>query len=142
MTPVTNQIQSDMNKLYDRYLLHTGVKGMRWGVRRKVGPNGRVAKTPKKASVDHRTTQSLKKKPTRELTNMQLKKATERMQLERKFSQMNPNKVAKGHNVVKGILGVAGTVTAVHKLATSDLGKKIVSGSRSAGPPAKHLVKS
>lgn len=113
------------------HLEHYGIKGMRWGVRRPTGKNGRVSSV-KKSSVDFRTTKDLRKRPAHTLTNMQLKKVNERMQLESKFSQMNPSKIAKGQRMVKGVLATAGTVTAMSKLISEISAKAAVKTGKKA----------
>lgn len=108
-----------MSDPVSEHLAHHGVKGMKWGVRRKVGKNGRVEKA--KGSVDFRTTKDLRTRKAHQLSNMQLKKVNERMQLERKFSDMNPTRAAKGkeflNDVLKTSVGAAGTAGII-KLAT------------------------
>jgi len=121
----------------DDSLAHYGVKGMQWGVRRQRSANGRVTKS----SSDFKSTKDLRKRPSHTLSNMQLKQINERMQLESKYSQMNPSKVAKGHAVVKSVIAAAGTVTAANKLmssaagmARSNAGKKAVKFATTRSP--------
>jgi len=111
-------------------LEHHGVKGMKWGVRRKVGSNGRVS-SKKQPSVDFKTTAPLRKRPPHTLSNMQLKKVTERMNLEKKFSDMNPSRAAKGKEAVNkmlqlgtGAVGVGGLVKLATHEKTRELGRK------------------
>ena len=104
------------------FLEHYGVKGMHWGVRRKVGAGGRVVgKSKPKPSSDFKTTVPLRSRPTHSLSNMQLKKVNERMQLESKFNQMNPSRRARGkaavNNILKGTTGAVGSA-AIIKLAS------------------------
>ncbi len=97
----------------DEQLAHYGVKGMHWGVRKD---------RRRRQSSDYKSTATLRKRPPQSLSNMQLKKVNERAQLEAKFSQMNPSKVAKGKHAVNGILKVAtgaAGAAAVRELATN-----------------------
>lgn len=116
---VSSMAQDATNDAIKEHLAHYGVKGMKWGIRRKRGSDGRVK--GHKMSVDARTTRSLRGRPAASLTNMQLKKINERMQLEQKFSQMNPTRKDRGkafaNEVLKGTVGAAGSA-AVVKLAT------------------------
>lgn len=114
------------------HLSHYGVRGMKWGVRRKIGPNGRV----QKGSVDFRTTKELRKRPSHTLSNMQLKKVNERMQLEQKFSQMNPSKKEKGRMKVKAMIAAGGTAISVYNMVNSPAGKALMSAGKKASTGA------
>ena len=92
--------------LLDVPLEHAGVKGMKWGVRRPVGKDGRVirtgvapgTKTPpaKKRSAPAKKTAPAKKpaassttsKP-KPLTDEQLRQRVQRMQLEAQYAQLS-----------------------------------------------------
>lgn len=135
-----------MRNPVDEHLEHHGIKGMKWGVRRKVGKNGRVGQKPKKGSVDFRTTQPLRKKKPSELSNMQLKKVNERLNLEKKFSDMNPTKMDKGKefmdDVLKASVGAAGTaalvkiVTNPKTVPTIKKGMAVIKGTAAVGQRA------
>jgi hypothetical protein len=99
----------------DDILAHYGIKGMRWGVRRKEGSDGRVigkaggSKRP--ASNDHREAQELKKKKLSELSNSELRKLNERMNLEQNYSRLmqnNPSSMGRGLKVTQDLLKAAG----------------------------------
>ena len=97
----------------EEHLEHYGIRGMKWGVRRRISSSGRVVK----GSTDYKTTVPLRRKPVQSLSNMQLKKVNERMQLEEKFSKMNPSRRERGkrvlNDVLKTTIGVGGTAAAV-----------------------------
>jgi len=105
----------------EEFLEHFGVKGMKWGIRRKVGSDGRVT-----GSVDHRTTQQLKAKPVHQLTNMQLKKLNERMNLEQNYNRLNPKKVSHGKKIVAGIIASAGIGVKAYNQFNSPAGKAAI----------------
>ena len=87
-------------------LKHVGVKGMKWGVRRPVGKDGRVIRTgvapgtktasAKKSSAPAKKTAPAKKpasssttsKP-KPLTDEQLRQRVQRMQLEAQYAQLS-----------------------------------------------------
>ena len=87
-------------------LKHVGVKGMKWGVRRPVGKDGRVVRTgvapgtkttpAKKSSAPAKKTATAKKpasssttsKP-KPLTDEQLRQRVQRMQLEAQYAQLS-----------------------------------------------------
>lgn len=99
---------------------HHGVPGMKWGVRK--------ARLP--ASSDYRKTAPLRKRKPHQLTTKQLKTINERQKLEQTFHKSNPNRATKGHNKVKEILGVVGTVAAVYALSQTPLGKAAISNGK------------
>ena len=92
--------------LLDLPLEHAGVKGMKWGVRRPVGKDGRVIRTgvapgtknppAKKSSAPAKKT-APEKKPTsssitskpKPLTDEQLRQRVQRMQLEAQYAQLS-----------------------------------------------------
>ncbi len=87
-------------------LIHYGIMGMRWGVRRKRGPNGLVgsgkgstAKTTtmnkssdssseQQKSDDYITARILRSKPASELSNKEIRALTERFELEKKYNDL------------------------------------------------------
>ena len=92
--------------LLDVPLEHAGVKGMKWGVRRPVGKDGRVirtgvapgTKTPpaKKGSASAKKTAPAKKPAAssttstpKPLTDEELRKKVQRMQLEVQYAQLS-----------------------------------------------------
>jgi hypothetical protein len=74
-------------------LKHFGVLGMHWGIRRR-GP----------AHVDSSSVAPLKKKHVTELSNDELKKAINRMQLEKQFKDLSSASTSRGSSILKGIL--------------------------------------
>jgi len=107
---------------HDESLAHFGVKGMRWGVHkdRGNGPSGAgsTTRSPKrildkaaggsnKASDDFVTAKQLLRKHPQELNNQELKTLTTRLELEKKYKQLNPNKAVKGKAIAAGIISTA-----------------------------------
>lgn len=91
------------------FLKHYGIKGMRWGVRKKGDKGPAVEKRPK--SADHVEAVALKKKRPSELSNAELKKLNERMNLEQNYQRLmagNPSKYAQGLKTTQDILKTAG----------------------------------
>lgn len=75
-----------MNK---QELLHYGIKGMKWGVRRK-----RDSKTGRVQSQDSKTVAALRKKHVSELSNDEIKKVNERLNLERQMSSLSKKELS------------------------------------------------
>lgn len=86
-------------------LQHYGIKGMRWGVRRKRGSDGRVE------SDDSKRAKQLKKKKLSELTNKELKELNERMNLERQYSNLTKKDLSRGQKIVNDAINEVGKET-------------------------------
>lgn len=71
------------------FLEHYGTKGMKWGIRK--GGSG------KSASATAKT-----------LTNKELKKRVNRLNLEKQYVQLSEGSVSKGKSLVSGMLKTAG----------------------------------
>lgn len=99
----------------DNELVHYGVKGMRWGVRR--------ASLRRNASADHKEARNLKKRHISELSNVELRTLNNRRQLENQYKQLNPNTLQIGKKHVAAALATAGTVAAIIKVAKGPVGK-------------------
>lgn len=80
-----------MNGL-DEILAHYGVKGMKWGVRRKRGSDGKASAGTEKPKA-------------KDLSDDELRKAVSRMQMERQYNDLVKGKSGKnaGAEFVKGI---------------------------------------
>lgn len=120
----------------DDVLEHFGIKGMRWGVRRREGPDGTVSsgKIPVESSHDAARAQDYRTRArsdgTHTLSNQELKHLVDRLALEQRYSELtskqtNVAKARKGHERVKEIVGVGITLKQVHELATSRMVKDV-----------------
>jgi len=111
-----------MSDNFDNVLIHHGVKGMKWGVRRSQAQLDRAAGR----SSDSREASRLKKKPLSSLSNKELKSLNERMNLEQNYKRLNPSTVARGKNVAKGTIAAVGTAVTLYNLYNSPAGKAAV----------------
>lgn len=100
-------------KNFDKEILHYGVKGMRWGVRRQRG----------EASADAKRHGANKKKKLSELSDDDLRVLVNRMNMEQNARRLNPNTLQTGHNAVKAVLAVGLTANAAIQFAQSPAGK-------------------
>lgn len=118
-------------------LQHSGIKGMKWGVRRYQNKDGTLTDAGKKrynkdVSDDARTASELKKKKVKELSNAELRKLNERSRLEQEYKKLNPNAISKGWKYVGAAAGIMGTAIAVYNNSNQiakigkDIGGKIV----------------
>lgn len=113
------------------FLEHHGIRGQKWGVRRK-NPS---ASSGSRMSSDARKVAELRKKPTHALTNKQLQTANTRLNLERNFNSLNPSVIKKGHAKVQAILATVGLGVSMFNLANSPAGKSAIAA-------GKKLIKS
>lgn len=121
-----------MEKKLQITLDHSGIKGMKWGVRRKRGPDGRVSK-------DYSTSRKLLNKKVPTLSNEEISKINKRLKLESELSKQDPraNAIARrqvqsfmskyGNVVISGVAGMAGglSVGLISKGGTNVM-KKVV----------------
>ena len=114
-------------------LYHHGIIGMKWGVRRYQNKDGTLTNAGKKRynqdnwSEDAKAASQLKKKRVNQMSNAELRKLTERQQLERNYSNLNPNLIKKGIVAVAAIAGALGTIVSIKNngAALINMGKKI-----------------
>ena len=76
----------------DSDIMHFGVLGMKWGVRKKknsVSRKEQKKRANKKTSRDYNEAEFLRNRKVKSLSNAQLKKAITRMQLEQQYEQLS-----------------------------------------------------
>ena len=86
-------------------LQHRGVKGMKWGVRKK------RTITPSDDSVEYKR---IKKKKVSEMTNAELKKHNDRANLERNYKQLNQSVISRGIAVIGAATALTGTACTLY----------------------------
>lgn len=100
-------------------LMHFGVKGMKWGVR----------KAHKKASKsdDAKEYSSIRKKKVSQMSNTELRKANDRANLEQNYRRLHPNAIKKGMRYVATTAGVMSTALNLYNNSDKivSLGKKL-----------------
>jgi hypothetical protein len=112
----------------DDDLAHAGVKGMKWGVRKKPARSSRS--DPNRRSTDRKAVDKIMENKKPALTNKQLKTANNRLQLEKTYSELTKqpgaiDRINKGNNNVKAILAIGGTAIAAYNMVNSPLGQKV-----------------
>lgn len=107
--PFKIDTSTPINQLY-----HHGIKGMKWGVRRYQNPDGTRTEAGKRrernapsTSEDHNKSRTSKTKGIDNLSNEELKKLNERLQLEATYKRLTASDVKKGESWVRKSLSSA-----------------------------------
>jgi len=114
----------------EAFLEHYGIPGMRWG-RRSSRASAVISK--KKADEepddpDYSATRRTLSKPIRKVSNQELINLNQRLNLEQNYSKIKAQNTpsAKVDKHVKGVLAVAGTITALYGISKSPWAKALV----------------
>lgn len=99
-------------------LLHYGVLGMKWGRR----------KDRRRQSADYKKSRALKKKKISEMSDDELTTLNKRLNLEKNYRSLNPTRLQKGQNAVKGVLkGIGASAGAAASIVTlAKFGQQII----------------
>lgn len=110
----------------DSDIMHFGVLGMKWGVRRKknsVSRKEQKKRANKKTSRDYNETEFLRKRKVKSLSNAQLKKAITRMQLEQQYKQLSKNDRSKLQRIGEKFLN--DLMTSSTQIAVNTISKSV-----------------
>lgn len=112
----------------DDFLAHYGVPGMKWG--RRKGSSSTPTRTgthPDRAHID-----SLKRNKARTLSNSEIQKINNRLNLERQLSSLKQDaaqrSIKNGKSWADLALATVGTAGALYGLSKTPLGSRIVGG--------------
>lgn len=96
-------------------LMHYGILGMKWGVRRTPEQLGHKKKDvkPKKTSDVHKDHSRARSKSAKEMSDHELREAINRLMMEKQYSDLNPDSISRGKAATKKIVAIVGTTAAV-----------------------------
>jgi hypothetical protein len=129
-------------ELSDDELAHYGKKGMRWGKRNKRSSERKQGNTERAAA----------RAKTKEMSNEDLKKAIDRLKLEKEYKQLNAHEISAGQKLALEILRdvgkqtaknyISGTIQELTKKDNGADGAKIVKEAlKSASKPQRQVMK-
>lgn len=87
----------------EEYLEHIGVLGMHWG-KRKTKKKIPIKIIRTNVSEDYATKELLKSKNLKEMSNKEIRSFTERIQLERQYSELTKKEKSKGRKFIDDFL--------------------------------------
>lgn len=106
----------------NRELYHYGIKGMRWGIRRKLNKGGTSSKSGKKkrdddidAHEDYKSAHA--KSNVKSMSNAELRARINRLQMERQLKDLSKNERSAGSKFVTDVLANAAKETAKNYVA-------------------------
>jgi hypothetical protein len=127
-------------ELSDDELAHYGKKGMRWGKRNKRSSERKQGNTERAAA----------RAKTKEMSNEDLKKAIDRLKLEKEYKQLNAHEISAGQKLALEILRdvgkqtaknyISGTIQELTKKDNGADGAKIVKEALKSTPKATRQV--
>lgn len=100
----------------DNYLCHHGVKGMKWGVRKsrpKSSSEFLKKKTSSKQTVKTGKTTKKKKVKIKELSDADLQKKINRLQMEKRYRDLKKDELSEGKKLAGDILRTVGKTVGV-----------------------------
>lgn len=97
-------------------LLHYGIKGQKWGIRRFQRKDGSLTPAGKKRYADDDYHEDYRRahdsKSIRTMSDQELRNRLNRLQMEAQYKQMTASKLDKGKKIVADVLENAGKETA------------------------------
>ena len=97
---------------YSNELYHYGVLGMKWGVRRNRSNTSSSSKS-KQTTIHDDYKEAHSKKNVKSMSDNELRKRINRIQMEQQYSKLNPSKIDKGKQYINGIIKAGTTVATI-----------------------------
>lgn len=107
-------------------LYHFGIPGMKWGIRKSSSVVASIkARSEKDASTDHIVSRQLKSKGIKKLTNSELQKLSQRLQLERSVRDLKSSDYQRGTDFIKTATAIGSTLATAYALSRTPLAKDL-----------------
>lgn len=115
-----------MNELVKDIIEHAGVKGMKWGVRKRNVPKQGASEDARDA---HRALIKAKTSGVEALTNKELNALNSRLNLEQNYAKLsyNPSALKKGFDTLNGLLKAGKTVDSAIEFSKTPTGQRLAS---------------
>lgn len=114
-----------IQKRSDHHLIHYGVLGMKWGIRK--GRSGGGRKRKPKDSSDHTRARKLEKRGPKKLSNEQLADLNKRLKLEQTYkkAKLEKHPYKRGVNFVRAVTAGGTALAALYGLTKTPLYKDV-----------------
>lgn len=120
-------------------LAHWGIKGMKWGIRRSDAELARARGEAPDATRARETQAAIAEaKSLSAVSDADLNHLVNRLNIEKRYADINPSAATKGHNAIKTLLSAGDTMNKAYSFATSPAGQLLYSKFRTYKP--KHAV--
>lgn len=127
----------------DEIISHFGIKGMKWGVRRtkqQLGYTSSGDASPDAIRAKEALTKIRKTGSVSSVSNADLEHLNKRLNLEKKFAEVNPKGVEKGHKAVQRLLALGTTMASVYAFYNSPFGKAVRNNVGPVRPYGRHSL--
>lgn len=99
--------------MQEEIIYHHGIKGMKWGVRRYQNSDGSLTPAGKKRYTDDPAyTEAHTKKPVSQMSNDELRRRNQRLQMEQQYANLTKQK-SKAEKIVSTAIKGGATITAL-----------------------------